>query len=239
MKSFTLAAVSALCISSGATYAATLSDLVGGATMTEGDVTFSGFAFTDNVPTPAFAGDFVADANGIEVTTSSTASTTTLSFNLDPGASISGFDTATGLEHLFSFFVDFNVAVAGGSTRTLSDVTLSGGDLFATVDAFSKIGFADAINTPSIELEIFEDTLTGSQTNDTEMLGGLSSLDLFGTVEGKTFVDGATAGLSTFSLTFDLAGTAPPPSPVPLPAGLPLLLAGLGGLALLRRRKTL
>ncbi|MEQ8900434.1 MAG: VPLPA-CTERM sorting domain-containing protein [Roseovarius sp.] len=239
MKSIALAAVSALYISSGPAYAATLSDLVGGATLTEGDVTFSGFAFTDNVRTPAFAGDFVADANGIEVTTSSTASTTTLSFNLDPGASISGFDTASSLGHMFSFFVDFNVAVAGGSTRTLSDVTLGGGDLFATVDAFSEVIFVDGINLPSVELEIFEDTLTGSQTSDTEMLGGLSSLDLFGTVGGLTLGDGATAGLSAFSLTFDLAGTAPPPSPVPLPAGLPLLLAGLGGLALLRRRKTL
>ena len=211
-----------------------------GATLTEGDVTFSGFVFTDNVPTPAFAGDFVADADGIEVTTSSTASTTTLSFSLDPGASISGFDTASGLAHLFSFFVDFNVAVSGGSTRTLTDVTLGGGDLSATGDAFSEVIFVDVINTPSVELEIFEDTRTGSsQTSETAMLGGLSSLDLFGTVEGNTFVDGATAGLSTFSLTFDLAGTAPPPSPIPLPAGLPLLLAGLGGLALLRGRKTL
>lgn len=239
MKSIALAAVSALYISSGPAYAATLSDLVGGATLTEGDVTFSGFVFTDNVPTPAFSGDFVADANGIEVTTSSTASTTTLSFNLDPGASISGVDTTSGLEHRFSFFVDFSVAVAGGSTRTLTDLTLGGGDLVAREDAFSNIGFADAINTPSVELEIFEDTLTGSQTSETAMLVSLSSLDLFGTVEGNTFVDGATAGLSTFSLTFDLAGTAPPPSPIPLPAGLPLLLAGLGGLALLRRRKTL
>ena len=240
MKNFMFAAVSALCITSVSAHAATLSDLVGGATLTEGDVTFSGFAFTDNVPSPAFAGDFVADPNGIEVTTSSTASTTTLSFSLDPGASISGFDTASGLEHLFSFFVDFNVAVSGGSTRTLTDVTLGGGDLFATGDAFSEVIFVDVINTPSVELEIFEDTRTGSsQTSETAMLGGLSSLDLFGTVEGNTFVDGATAGLSTFSLTFDLAGTAPPPSPIPLPAGLPLLLAGLGGLALLRSRKTL
>jgi len=219
---------------------------VAGATLTEGDVTFSGFVFTDNVPTPAFAGDFVADADGIEVTTSSTASTTTLSFSLDPGASISGFDTASGLAHLFSFFVDFNVAVSGGSTRTLTDVTLGGGDLFATVDAFSEVIFVDVITpqpnttTQPIELEIFEETLTGSsQTSDTAMLGGLSSLDLFGTIKGNTFLDGATAGLSTFSLTFDLAGTAPPPSPIPLPAGLPLLLAGLGGLALLRGRKTL
>jgi len=240
MKNFMFAAVSALCITSVSAHAATLSDLVGGATLTEGDVTFSGFAFTDNVPSPAFAGDFVADPNGIEVTTSSTASTTTLSFNLDPGASISGFDTASGLAHLFSFFVDFNVAVSGGSTRTLTDVTLGGGDLFATGDAFSEVIFVDVINTPSVELEIFEDTRTGSsQTSETAMLGGLSSLDLFGTVEGNTFVDGATAGLSTFSLTFDLAGTAPPPSPIPLPAGLPLLLAGLGGLLLLRGRKTL
>jgi len=234
MKSFMFAAVSALCITSVSAHAATLSDLVGGATLTEGDVTFDGFAFTDFNPNKIgpLTGDFVPDASEIEVTTSSTASTTTLSFALTPGASVTEFA-------VFDFFVDFSVAVSGASSRTLTDVTLGGGDLIATEDAFSKIGFADAIISPSVELEIFEDTLTGSQTSETAMLGGLSSLDLFGTVEGNTFVDGATAGLSTFSLTFDLAGTAPPPSPIPLPAGLPLLLAGLGGLALLRSRKTL
>jgi hypothetical protein len=34
---------------------------------------------------------------------------------------------------------------------------------------------------------------------------------------------------------FGLANTSP--TPVPLPAGLPLLLAGLGGLAVLRRKR--
>ena len=47
MKNIMFAAVSALCISSGATYAATLSGLVAGATLTEGDVTFSGFEFSN------------------------------------------------------------------------------------------------------------------------------------------------------------------------------------------------
>lgn len=131
------------------------------------------------------------------------------------------------------------MAVTGGSTRTLTDVTLGGGDLFATVDASSEVIFEDAINASSVVLEIFEDTEFGSQTSDSAMLGGVSTLGLFGLVEGATFVETATAGLSTFSLTFDLSGTAPPPATIPLPAGLPLLLAGLGSLALLRRRKTL
>ncbi|SHL58794.1 VPLPA-CTERM protein sorting domain-containing protein [Roseovarius marisflavi] len=239
MKKLMFAAVSALCITSVSTHAATLADLAAGASLVEGDVTFSGFVFTDNTPLPAFPGDFILDPANLEVTASSTASTTTLSFSLDPGASIAGFDTSSGLPHVFDFFVDFNVAVTGGSTRTLTDVTLGGGDLFATVDAFSEVVFADAINTPSIVLEIFEDAQPDSQTSDSAMLGGVSTLGLFGQVEGKTFVETATAGLSTFSLTFDLSGTAPPPATIPLPAGLPLLLAGLGSLALLRRRKTL
>ena len=233
MKSFTLAAVSALCISSGATYAATLSDLVAVATLTEGDVTFSGFEFRNEVPDPPFPDDFNADASEIEVTTSSTSTTTTLSFALDPSPSILGELT------VFDFLIDFDVAITGGSSRTLTDVTLGGGDLFASEDAFSDVNFADAVDEPSVLVNIFEDTLNGSHTSMTDDLDGVTSLNLLGRANGQTFTSTATAGLSTFSLTFDLAGTAPPPSPVPLPAGLPLLLAGLGGLALLRRRKTL
>ena len=167
------------------------------------------------------------------MTTSSTSTTTTLSFAFDPSPFISGELT------VFDFLIDFSVAVTGGSSRTLTDVTLGGGDLFAEDDAFSDVNFADAIDNPSVFVNIFEATSGGSQTSMTDDLEGVTSLNLLGRANGLTFTSIAEAGLSTFSLTFDLAGTAPPPSPVPLPAGLPLLLAGLGGLALLRRRKTL
>jgi hypothetical protein len=51
---------------------------------------------------------------------------------------------------------------------------------------------------------------------------------------------GAFIGFSFFVLAFALAGVEEPENPVgviPLPAGLPLLLTALGGLALLRQRQ--
>lgn len=44
-------------------------------------------------------------------------------------------------------------------------------------------------------------------------------------------------GDSNFTIETSFAVTPPDPAPVPLPAGFPLLAAGIGGLALLRRRK--
>lgn len=68
--------------------------------------------------------------------------------------------------------------------------------------------------------------------------------DLFTTmsVDFTGLVGGGFTGSSTYESdqdTLRFAGDLTPvnPSPIPLPAGLPLLLAGLGGLALLRRNR--
>jgi hypothetical protein len=245
MKTFLIAGIASLCAFSHPAHAATatLETLLGSVTLTQGDVTFSNFAFADNVPTPALDGDFIPDPNLVDVTTSATASTTTLTFSFLPPVAISGVDPA-GSEHIFDFFIDFDVSVSAASSRTLTGLTLGDGDLSASgTNAFAQVAFNDASPIPVNALVgIFEATEFGSQVTDISTLPDLSSLSLFGRIEGETNASDSTAGLSTFALTFDLDGTppvTPPATPVPLPASLPLILSGLGGLALLRRRKNI
>lgn len=70
---------------------------------------------------------------------------------------------------------------------------------------------------------------------------GMISIGLTGT--GTSTASGAGNLITQFSTNAAAEATVtytytPPTSEVPLPAGLPLLLAGLGGLALVRRRKS-
>ena len=59
---------------------------------------------------------------------------------------------------------------------------------------------------------------------------------------GNLFTDGAFGFYNYSQARVRYAGLTeevlPPPNPIPLPASLPLLLAGIGGLSFLRRRKT-
>lgn len=72
--------------------------------------------------------------------------------------------------------------------------------------------------------------------------GGVSKFDIFGTGGATSFTGDFVAGF-TFagqgSVVLDIAPTSQSVAPVPLPAGLPLLLAGLSGIFLLRCRKFL
>jgi len=240
MKIFLIAGLASFCAFSQTALAATftLGSLLSGGSLEEGDVAFSNFDFTDNTPSLAFPGDFIADPDQVDVTTSTAAGSVILRFDFAPAVIISGIDPGTDFEHVFDFFIDFDVEVTGGSSRTLTGLTLGEGDLFAEGDASAEVIFFDAETGGNRLAEIFEDTAFGSQTSDaTSFDDPLSSLSLFGQIEGQTNANSSTAGLSTFALTFDLDGTppvTPPVTPVPLPAGLPLILAGLGSLALLR-----
>lgn len=128
----------------------------------------------------------------------------------------------------------------GGNTATF---TLSASQ-DVTLNAF--LGFAQQFNTGAI----FDVTGTGvsSLANAFSTSGSLSS----GTPVSESFVGGPlslTAGqVYTFTTTnagaatqshltgLDFTKVTPPPSSVPLPAGLPLMAAGLGVLAWVRRK---
>lgn len=211
---------------------ATLSDLVRGATLSVGDVTFRDFRFDDrfgrdrtgglrNRTDTPLPGDRIIDASAITVTTSSTASTVTLRATIAPGVAISG---ASGeLDHIYDAFFDASVVVRD-SERTITGVTLQSGDLSASGNAVSEVIFDIRGMGGGNDLEIFEaPAMTpASQPSDTRTIEPATTLDLVGQIEGET-ASGASAGLSSFSLTFTLAGTspAPPTGPRPAPSGLP------------------
>jgi hypothetical protein len=119
MRSVLPLAAALLALSSYA-HAASLDALpVAGETVTEGDVVFSNFILTDE-RSSVLPGDFMPTADGIDVQTSSTANTVTITFDFAPDVSVSGFNT------IFSFAIDFDVAISG-SSRTFEAVELSTG----------------------------------------------------------------------------------------------------------------
>jgi hypothetical protein len=229
-----------------------LSSLVSDGTLTEGDVVFGGFFFddrfgddeTEGAPDrqdASLPGDRSVASSEVEITTSSTDSSVTLTARIAPAIGISGGTEA--IERIFDFFLDFDVSVAAASSREITAVTLGLSDLFAQNDAFSEVVYDILDLDAGNDLEIFEaHTLApASQTSDSVALAATRFLAFEGQIRGNTFADNATATLSTFSLTFDLAGTSPPPPPldgvIPVPPALPLAMTAFAGFALLRRAR--
>jgi hypothetical protein len=226
-----------------------LSTLVAGTTLIQGDVTFDGFFFDDRFgddetsglidrTESPLAGDRSVDASQIEITTSSTASSVTLTATINPAISIAD-EGGANLPHIFDFFLDFSVSVSSTSSRVITGVTLGGGDLFATRSGVSEVIY-DIVGLGGLnDLEIFDapSLSPSSQTSQSQVLADLGLVDFRGRIEGDTRA-GDTAGLSSYSLTFDLAGTPPPlDGVVPVPPALPLALTAFAGFALLRRAR--
>lgn len=80
-------------------------------------------------------------------------------------------------------------------------------------------------------LFLFKDlSTTGS------LFEGTFDMTKAGLIAGGSGGGGGLSNLSVAGVFVDNVNDPPPPPAVPVPASLPLLLAGLGGLSLLRRR---
>lgn len=133
---------------------------------------------------------------------------------------------ATDTTQAGGLFVDFTLtfdplAPAGTALGALFSVDDDGAFLDGDV---LQTGFDGDV------LQVLFGNLTGKAAGDFGRFALLELVFVFpfaGTDPLTTLVDGTT---------YDVAATIYSATPIPLPAGLPLLAAGLGGLVLLRRR---
>lgn len=174
------------------------------------------------------------------------AATTTLDFTGETIGAIAG-DTfmvsQDGLDFTFTgpglqfrtlpaaFEIEYSLDVWLSTTSDAGPITMSigGGATINSVTYLNPINGNVTSEVDEIEVEAFDATATliDSADNSDEFN------TLFGNIASLTFVEGnPSAGfvLGQFVINYDA-------SPIPLPAGLPLLLAGLGGFGLLRRLK--
>lgn len=184
--------------------------------------TIGSFTFDDN----AFADNAV-----IALTTGTPADS--------PASAADGdLSTATNLNDSFVelFFTD-NVLFNGVG----DDLVIFGG---TNNNVIRLYGAADD-NTPWLQgTNNFVPSGAAGNTSGFSLNGATFDLSDLGFADGEEVTSGlfiSRGGI--FTTVWDVAAlnsrdvqTPPPPSPIPLPAGMPLLVAGLGGLALLRRR---
>lgn len=135
------------------------------------------------------------------------------------GVSPNGF-TEIGFGIGFSL-ADPTTGLSGGFDIFDEDGFFLGGDLFA-------VGFIEDV----IELQFNNLSGSGAGSFGTSVLALITFDDPLGANPFASLFDGDSLGASiTIS---DVASSTV--APIPVPAGLPLLLTGLGGIVLLRRR---
>ncbi|MEM9638969.1 MAG: VPLPA-CTERM sorting domain-containing protein, partial [Pseudomonadota bacterium] len=146
------------------------------------------------------------------------------------------------------FTLTFKSVVARDATRGL---VLPSGTIFGEWHAFGIISVGLTFNTDTIihNYDLGYSNATG-HIFQISGVNGTSGRNDFGT-EGRSTFDMGTIPVflagETYTLTHTIRGSghvamlrglqvSSPPAVVPLPASLPLLLAGVGAVALLRRR---
>jgi hypothetical protein len=170
----------------------------------------------------AVAGTIVYDSTaGASSTTATSSDYPALSFAM----SVGGFSYTAGAGNIF--VGDDNMA---GSSAPLRDSVI--------ISAYSPTGPAVAGQTAD-RLQFSVGGTDTSILSNTDLVGGADLLALLAvdTLGGNTsFLAFANGDTARYQVT-GLQVTDITPSEVPLPAGLPLLMAGLGALTALRRRK--
>jgi uncharacterized protein YegL len=147
---------------------------------------------------------------------------------------------AAGVDNIHS------VAIPGADVSTMQDIADNGNGFFANfsdpADLASITGVFDGTGGSLVGVDRIDITLpdgTVILSNSISGIGAFSVDQSFALALGANtwtvnafFTDGSTA-----TDTVTVYGTDGPPGAVPLPAGLPLLVAGLGAFALLRRHR--
>lgn len=201
-----------------------LDSLVAGGALTDGDLTFDGFTFS-NVGS-GFGGLGIG-AGDLDVTLSTTDTTATLLFDFVP-------DVSVGVDAFFEITGSVSGAVtAGPRTFVETTLTLLGSSIGGS--GFPVVEVGQTVPTPFELLNLVTDSPSGATLIDTSALAGLTGFTHGWDAVGEG--DAGVAGIGGFSITYRLDGVRPPdPDPVPLPAGLPLMLGAIGTFAVLRRR---
>ncbi|MFL4470243.1 VPLPA-CTERM sorting domain-containing protein [Tateyamaria armeniaca] len=156
---------------------------------------------------------------------------------INPGDIVDGvtFSTPVGTGNFFN--IDGGGGFNGGFLDSLG--TSDPRDLTVTFDV-AQTAFGFVTNTLMSAFDITINFVSGPSVTQslTATSGGL---EFFGFASSATditsvVIDGTGSGAFNFALD-DFTFTNQPVAPVPLPASLPLLLAGFGAIALTRRRQ--
>lgn len=130
----------------------------------------------------------------------------------------------------FSITADADVTLTGYGTNEAGGFSLG----FPTFDL--SLGAATLLDDQNLRDPASTNIFNTAGENDIVVSGLSLDLDV-----GETFIidiNGIGAGVQSFftSFEFEAQSTGGPIDPVPVPAGLPLMLAGLGALAWMRRK---
>lgn len=204
------------------------------------DITLSGFSFSDEGL--GVSNNTVITAVDINISLETTGANATVIIDYDP-------DIDVGLDDFLEHFVDFNVDVAAQPGRLITAaeiqmaVAVAGGiESVTPEDNFVQFEVLDDLSPLTANLEV---SVQGGQSqepqNPSESFAGVDSFVVETVIEAAhEDGEGGFVQADSFTITFTLDSEIdeePEVPTVPVPAALPMALAGIGLMTWLGRRK--